>query len=547
MSTADDCKARGNNHLRAREYEQAVAAYSEGLEIDPSHHVLYSNRAAAYINLQKATEALEDAESCIKCNPAFVKGFLRKATALKMLGRTPDAVDAIEAGLQIQPEFGPLKSLQQEIMSEQQNRMQGLFSNPRFLELMQDPEVAEAIQDPTKLQEHMGNPKVLEAVMMLQGMMGGMPGAPQPGAPQPGAPQPGAPQPQPAPKPQPKPEPKSEPKIAVKTVEEEADEIKAEGNKLFKNKNYDGAIDKYREAYAKHPNPVYLSNIAAVHTQRKEFDIAIEITEEMIEKARELCNGEYISKGLERMGNIKKAMGEVEEAVKFWKDADLEFSHRKLRVKIREGERDVRAIKKKAYVDPELSQAAKQRGNELFAEEKFVEAIQQYEEAIKRDPTSHTAVANRGLCKLRLGDFMGCVKDCDDALEIDPTYIKALIRAAQAYQYMAMYHKSLEYYKRAQALEPSEHSVLQGMQELETVVQRMQMKGPDEEMVRRNAEMPSIKKLVTDPGLQHLLQEISTNPAAMMQAMSTPGVADSLQMLIYAGVLRTQGPIPRSQ
>ena len=52
---------------------QAAEAYSKALECRTSSHILWANRAAALLRLQRPGEALEDARRARTLEPAFVK------------------------------------------------------------------------------------------------------------------------------------------------------------------------------------------------------------------------------------------------------------------------------------------------------------------------------------------------------------------------------------------------------------------------------------------------------------------------------------------
>ncbi|KAK1941177.1 Stress-induced-phosphoprotein 1 [Phytophthora citrophthora] len=99
---ADQAKDRGNRAFSAGLYADAVACFSEALAIAPSApnaHVFYSNRSAAQLKLNKADEALKDADQCIALKPNWPKGYSRRGSALYALGRYADAYRAYKDGL----------------------------------------------------------------------------------------------------------------------------------------------------------------------------------------------------------------------------------------------------------------------------------------------------------------------------------------------------------------------------------------------------------------------------------------------------------------
>ena len=70
--SAEALKKAGNQCFSRGEFRQAIAKYSEALNVS-CHHIYYSNRAAAYLKLGKARKALQDSESCVKLAPTWFK------------------------------------------------------------------------------------------------------------------------------------------------------------------------------------------------------------------------------------------------------------------------------------------------------------------------------------------------------------------------------------------------------------------------------------------------------------------------------------------
>ena len=48
----DEFKAKGNAAFAAKNYDEAIGFFTEGIAVDTSNHVLYSNRSACYAGQQ---------------------------------------------------------------------------------------------------------------------------------------------------------------------------------------------------------------------------------------------------------------------------------------------------------------------------------------------------------------------------------------------------------------------------------------------------------------------------------------------------------------
>ena len=59
---ADELKNQGNKAFAAKDYDTAIDLFSKAIDIDPSNHVLFSNRSAAKAGKKDWSAALEDAE-----------------------------------------------------------------------------------------------------------------------------------------------------------------------------------------------------------------------------------------------------------------------------------------------------------------------------------------------------------------------------------------------------------------------------------------------------------------------------------------------------
>ena len=48
-------QAKGNAAFAAGNHEEAIKHFTEGIAVDPSNHVLYSNRSASYVSTVRGT------------------------------------------------------------------------------------------------------------------------------------------------------------------------------------------------------------------------------------------------------------------------------------------------------------------------------------------------------------------------------------------------------------------------------------------------------------------------------------------------------------
>ncbi|KAL8260177.1 hypothetical protein R6Q59_028130 [Mikania micrantha] len=97
-------KDQGNEFFKAGNYLKAAAIYTQAIKKDPSNPTLYSNRAAAFLNLVKLQKALIDAETTISLNPSWDKGYFRKGCVLEAMERFDDALDAFRIAAQHNPQ-----------------------------------------------------------------------------------------------------------------------------------------------------------------------------------------------------------------------------------------------------------------------------------------------------------------------------------------------------------------------------------------------------------------------------------------------------------
>jgi len=77
MSLWEAKKIKGNEEFKKKNFAAAVGLYTEGILLDPSQDVLYSNRGLSYMNLNEPEKAKMDFSKAIELNPRNTKAMKR--------------------------------------------------------------------------------------------------------------------------------------------------------------------------------------------------------------------------------------------------------------------------------------------------------------------------------------------------------------------------------------------------------------------------------------------------------------------------------------
>ena len=78
-------------------------------------------------------------------------------------------------------------------------------------------------------------------------------------------------------------------------------------------------------------------------------------------------------------------------------------------------------------------EALKEKGNILFKEKRYADAIKFYEKALDINPNAEVLFSNKGTCKKCLKEYKEAIQDYKRALEINPKNTKNMNRLASVY------------------------------------------------------------------------------------------------------------------
>jgi len=353
--------------------------------------------------------------------------------------------------------------------------------------------------------------------------------------------------PAPAAKETPSPPPTKKEKSEEVKVEENSDDpataAKLAGNAHYAKKEFDQAIGKYDEAISLDPDKMtYHLNKAAVYMTMKEFDKAIECSNKGIEVGRDnLAPFAEIAKGYARIAKCHQLQKNYAEAIEFYKKAQLESFDKGIQRTLKNLELEKKKHDAAAYLDDDKAEEAKQKGNDLFRNKEFGEAVKYYEEAVKRAPKDATIRNNLSAALCKIMDFNGAKREIDIALDLDPAYVKAYARRGDIEVVMKEYHKAMESYKKGLQVDPQNASCKEGLRKVTSLINAAASSGSDEDR-RQRAEHamadPEIQAILTDPIIRQILQDFKENPNAANEAMRDATVRAKIEKLVASGILQ---------
>ncbi|OMP86535.1 Heat shock protein sti1-like protein [Diplodia seriata] len=573
---ADALKAEGNKFFSAKQFPEAIEKFTQAIEVDPSNHVLYSNRSACYASLRDFEKALSDAEKTTEIKPDWSKGWARKGAALHGKGDLVTAVDAYEEAVKLDPANAQAKSgldaVQRAIQAEASRDgadpsgglanmfndpqlIQKLASNPKTANLLADAEFMQKLQrikqNPQSVGMEMRDPRFLQVMSVLLGidMSFGQPPegaqeAPKPAEAEEDVPMPDArptEEPKKAPEPEPQPEPEDEEAQKKKEDKAKADEEKALGTQFYKKRQFDEAIEHYSKAWDIYQDITYLNNLGAAKFEKGDYDGAIEACKQAVSHGREvLADFKLIAKAFGRIGSAYEKKGDFANAVDNYQRSLTEHRTPDILTKLRAVEKAKIKAEKEAYIDPVKGEEARELGNEKFKNADWAGAVEAYSEMIKRAPEDPRGFSNRAACYIKLLAFPSAVQDCDEAIKRDNKFIRAYLRKAQALQAMREYNKALDVLTEAAGHDDGKNArEIEQAQQKSIQAQFSAREGETEEQTMERIQRdPDIVAILQDPIMQSILQQAKGDPAALQEHMKNPQVRANVQKLIAAGVIR---------
>lgn len=187
----------------------------------------------------------------------------------------------------------------------------------------------------------------------------------------------------------------------------------------------------------------------------KEYQNCIEACDAGIETTKgKAYDYVKLGKAMARKANAFLQLGDFDTAIQVYQAALLEDQSHVIKMALNKAKQMKKDSEARAYINPELAEEHRQKGNELFKGGNYPGAIKEYDEGIKRDPNSVAIYSNRCATYIKLMVMDQALKDADKCLELDPKFVKAYLRKGNCHHLMKEYHKAMKAYDDGLKIEP---------------------------------------------------------------------------------------------
>ncbi|KAK6636150.1 hypothetical protein RUM43_009802 [Polyplax serrata] len=168
-------KEKGNELFKKGDYAGAIKHYTEAIKRNPDDEKYYSNRAACYTKLAAFDLGLKDCEMCLKLDPKFIKGWVRKGKILQGMQQHGKAITAYQKALDLDPNNAEAlegyRSCSVAVNSNPEEVRKRAMADPEVRNILSDPAmrlILDQMQnDPKALNDHLKNPEIAAKIQKL--------------------------------------------------------------------------------------------------------------------------------------------------------------------------------------------------------------------------------------------------------------------------------------------------------------------------------------------------------------------------------------------
>merc|ERR1712038_972818 len=237
-----------------------------------------------------------------------------------------------------------------------------------------------------------------------------------------------------------------------------------------------------------------------------------------------------IAKAWNRAGNGYRKLGDLNAAKNAFEKALTEHRTPEYKSNLSEVEAAIKKQEEEAYINPELADQEKLKGNDFFKKGDWANAVKHYTEALKRNPKDAKIYS-------KLNAFDLVIKDCDASIALDPGFVKAYLRKANVLKAMGQTQKAMDVYSKAMELDPNSDEAKNGYKDC-AVRQYQGNRGSNPEEVRARAmNDPEVQQIMSDPAMRMILEQMQSDPQAVQEHLQNPAIMQKIMKLKDAGLI----------
>ena len=189
-------------------------------------------------------------------------------------------------------------------------------------------------------------------------------------------------------------------------------------------------------------------------------------------------------------------MGKLDEALNNYHLSLAEKNDPAIKEMVKKMEEQKKVQEEKAYIDPAKAEEQREKGNKLFNDLKYPEAIKEYTDGIKRDSNNSALFLNRAVAYCKLLEWGKALDDIAKCLSLDPNKIKAYAKKGSIHYVLKEYHRSVEAYDKGLQLDPNNQECQEGKAKTMMSAQTQEV---DDDRYQRGMSDPEIQYLLKDP------------------------------------------------
>jgi len=494
-AAVDTLKEVAIDDFKAEQYERAVKHLTVALSLDEKSHVLYSNRCTAFIALEDYDKAMEDADECVRLQPSWAKGYLRRGSVYFRMGQLEQAELVLKEGLDLDPGNDALKKELEAVMNAIAERMarqrESLEAKERAIEAFNEQNYRGAVDllkkaiklDPDN---HIFYSNRAAAYMAMEQYDKALSDADECIRLQPkwakGFSRRGA-----ALFRLEKLGPardafekgleldkdnatyvrctKQELQLVMDAItqrKEESLEFKERAIEAFNVQNFKRAEQHLSSAIELDPeNHVFYSNRAAAYMAMEKFDKALKDANECVRLQPTWA------KGYSRQAAAFLSLGELPQAREScMKGLDLEPDNTQVKEELRR-------------VEIAESLALKDSATEAFKAQDYEKAVEDLTAAIALDPTNQVFYSNRSVAFTAMQMYEKALEDADECIRLQPTWAKGYSRRAAAKFHLGDLQSAKLAYSKAWDLEPNNAKTKADLEHVLSEIAGMKVVLPD--------------------------------------------------------------------